>query len=102
MEYSNKYKEVFSKRLRYLMLANNVKAKDLVIKLNIDKSKVSSYMNGRYLPNQETMLKICDFFNTNVAYLLGMNESSSKNVRKINIYSSIHARNTNRNDRQCC
>lgn len=94
MEYSDKYRKVFSERIRYLMAINNVRAKNIVEKLHIDKSKVSSYMNGRYLPNQETMLKLCNFFDTDVSYLLGLDDNNSKNVRKVNVYSSIHARNT--------
>lgn len=95
MEYSSKYRTIFSERLRYLMLMKNIKARDLVEKLKIDKSKISSYMNGRYMPNQETMLKLCEFFNTDVSYLIGLNEEHQKAVRKVKIYSSIHARNTN-------
>lgn len=91
MEYSSKYKELFSERLRYLMAINNVRAKDLVKNLNVDKSKISSYMNGRYLPNQETMLKLCNFFDTNIAYLLGLNENSMKKVKRVSVYANIHA-----------
>lgn len=32
MEYSSKYRTIFSERLRYLMLMKNVKARDLVEK----------------------------------------------------------------------
>lgn len=36
MEYSSKYRTIFSERLRYLMLMKNIKARDLVEKLKID------------------------------------------------------------------
>lgn len=43
MSYNSKVRQIFSERLKYLMLKNDIRSKDLVEKCNIDKSKVSSY-----------------------------------------------------------
>lgn len=91
MSYNSKVRQIFSERLKYLMLKNDIRSKDLVEKCNIDKSKVSSYINGRYMPNQATMNTLCNFFNVDVSYLLGLSENQNKKVKRINVYSSIHA-----------
>lgn len=94
MAYSEKTRKIFSERLRYIMTIRNIRAKDIVEKLNIDKSKVSSYMNGRYLPNQETLLKLSNFLNCDISWLIGLDVDIEKPVKRVNVYSSIHARHT--------
>lgn len=91
MEYSKNTKTIFSQRLRYMMTIKNVRQKDLIEKLNIDKAKMSSYVNGRYLPNTETLKKICDFLECEIPWIIGVDENMQKAVRKIKVYSSIHA-----------
>lgn len=92
MAYSEKTRELFSERLRYIMAIKNIRAKDIVEKLHIDKSKVSSYMNGRYLPNQETLFQLSNYLDCDISWLIGLDVNLEKAVKRINVYSSIHAR----------
>lgn len=39
MAYSEKTREIFSERLRYIMMIRNIRAKDIVEKLHIEKNK---------------------------------------------------------------
>lgn len=94
MAYSEKTREIFSQRLRYIMTINNIKAKDIVENLHIDKSKVSSYMNGRYLPNKETLTRLANFLNCEISWLIGLDVDLNKKIKRVNVYSSIHARHT--------
>lgn len=76
----------FSNRLRRLMLEKGVKPQEVCNATGINKSKLSNYRSGKYKPNQATLMLLADYFNVDVAYLLGYNIST-----KINIYSSVHA-----------
>lgn len=91
MEYSKPVKKVFSERLRYIMTVRNIRQKDLVEKLKINKSQVSSYVNGRYIPNSDTLHQLCIYLNCEVSWLLGMGENFQKQVKRINVFASIHA-----------
>ena len=47
----------FSQRLRQSMIKNNIKATELAQKSGIDKSSISHYLSGTYLPKQDKLYK---------------------------------------------
>ena len=51
--------------------------KDMAEILNISKPTYNHYESGRYEPSLETMIKLADYFNCSVDYLLG---HQAKNV----------------------
>lgn len=61
----------FAFRLNKAMNLRNIKPIELSEKSGIDKSKISSYMSGRYKPKQDGVYKIAEILNVNPAWLIG-------------------------------
>ena len=51
-------KSDFMQRMKETMQEKGIRQTDLVEKTGIDKGALSSYMNGRYMPNAEKVAKI--------------------------------------------
>lgn len=60
----------FGEKLRQLMENNNVKQQELADKLNVKRGSVSNWTTNRRCPDAETIVKIADYFNVTVDYLL--------------------------------
>ena len=58
-------------RLKELRKSNNLTQEELGKILGVGKTTISMYENGNSTPNDEIKLKIADYFNTSVDYLLG-------------------------------
>ena len=65
---------VFTQRLTRAMFLKGIRQADLVEKTGIDKGSISSYVNGRYMPNAEKVAKIAAALGVSVDYLLGKEE----------------------------
>lgn len=65
---------VFSQRMKEIMLEKGIRQTDLVQMTGIDKGALSSYMNGRYMPNAEKVAKIAKALSVSVDYLLGKDD----------------------------
>ena len=50
---------------------NDIKQKDLAKILNISQNTYSQYETGKIALTAETLIKLADFYNTSVDYLLG-------------------------------
>ena len=61
----------FSDTLKLLRRANQLSQQDLATKLEISKSAVSMYEQGRREPDFVVLEKIADYFDVNTDYLLG-------------------------------
>lgn len=70
---------MFAKRLKELRIDAGLKQSELAKKLDISPSTIGMYEQGRRSADQETLLKISDFFNVSTDYLLG-----KSNEREIN------------------
>lgn len=57
-------------RLKELREKNNLQQKDLARLLNVSQNAISLYETGKREPNIEYLIKICDFFNISLDYLL--------------------------------
>ena len=62
----------FTKRLLDLRKENNMKQKDIEVKLNLGPNAISKYENGRSKPNIQTLIKMSEIFKCSVDYLLGL------------------------------
>ncbi len=69
-------KTVFTERLARVMFTKDIKQAELVDKTGIDKGSMSSYVNGRYMPNAKNMAKIAKALGVSVEYLLGKEDIS--------------------------
>jgi len=67
-------KNIFAERMRQTMFLNGVRQAELVDKTGIDKGSLSSYVNGRYMPNADKIAKIATALGVSVNFLLGKEE----------------------------
>lgn len=63
-------------RIRLLRLKNNLKQDDLCKIINVSQASLSGYENGKFEPDNDTLLRLAAHFNVSVDYLLGYDESS--------------------------
>ena len=68
----SEYSKIFSARLKYAMEQRNLKQVDLVNMTNIDKSKISSYLSGRYMPKQDGIYLLAKALDVDEAWLMGL------------------------------
>lgn len=73
----------FGSRLQGLMKHNNVTQQELANKLNVRRGSVSNWVTDRRCPDSETLVKIANYFDVTVDYLLKDNEDTKiKNLDK--------------------
>lgn len=66
----------FAQRLRELRLLKGLSQKELGKALGVSNSTISMYERGEREPDFDTLDLIADFFNVDVAYLLGQEKGS--------------------------
>ena len=71
--------DTFANRLCQAMKIRNIKAVELCEKTGIDKSKISSYMSGRYKAKQDGVYLLAKALNVNEAWLMGLDVPMEKN-----------------------
>lgn len=62
---------MFAERLKKLRSEKNMVQKDIAKVLNITTSAYGFYEQGKRTPDQETLIKLADFFDVSIDYLLG-------------------------------
>lgn len=65
----------FSDTLNELITLNNLTEISLAEKTGIPVSCISLYLNGKQLPYIDTAVKIADYFNCSMDYLLGLSDN---------------------------
>lgn len=63
--------EKFETIFRYLTNKTGRTQKEIALDLKISQSKLSCYLNGRGEPSYDFLIKIADYFNVSIDYLLG-------------------------------
>lgn len=61
----------FAENLTELMREKNISQSQLAKHLNVGQQTVSKYMNNKIEPGLDTVIKIANFFEVTVGYLLG-------------------------------
>ena len=72
-------KSKFSQRLRQLREEKGILQKNIAEVLNITRAAITQYENDNRFPDQEMLMKIADFYDVTLDYLLGRTD-----VRYIN------------------
>ena len=62
----------FAKRLKSLREENNIKQVELAKSLKMTSATLSQYEKGIREPNNETLIKLAEYFDVSVDYLLGL------------------------------
>lgn len=65
-------KQLFPQRLQLAMDLNNIKAVELAKKTGITKSKISSYLSGRFRAKQDGIFTLATALNVNPVWLMGL------------------------------
>lgn len=65
----------FGYRLKTLRTSKKMTQTELGDILNVTKSSISGYENGTRFPDQESLVKIAEYFNVTTDYLLGKNQT---------------------------
>lgn len=68
----NELVDTFANRLNKAILLRNIKPIELSEKTGIDKSKISSYMSGRYKAKQDGVYLLAKALDVNEAWLMGL------------------------------
>lgn len=69
--------ETFGKRLKYLRSLKNKQQKEVAIDLNLSKTGYSAYENDLRMPGVKTLIKIADYYNVSIDFLLGRDVKSN-------------------------
>lgn len=64
----------FMYRIRDLRREMNISGEQLGKILNVGKTTISQWENGINYPNQDTLNKLCDYFNCSFDYLMGRSD----------------------------
>lgn len=67
----------FYNRLKSLRIENNLLQKNLAEKIGLAQTTIANYEQGKRFPDETTLLKIADFFNVSLDYLLGRSDVNS-------------------------
>lgn len=76
-EYDETEPNVFSKRFNELLKEKNISINDISKKLNVDKSAVSHWKNGKNIPTMDKLIELAKLFKVNVEYLAGTSNIKS-------------------------
>lgn len=68
----------FAKIFKMLRQERNLSQQELAERMNISKSTVGMYEQGKREPNFETLEMIADFFNVDTDYLIGRSDKTTK------------------------
>lgn len=76
---------IFNERLKQLRKERNLTQYDLAELLGFSRGQIGNYEQGTREPDQNTLLKISDFFNVSVDYLLGKTDriNNKKDVKRV-------------------
>lgn len=77
----NEIIDSFSNRLNEAIRIRNIKPIELSEKTGIDKSKISSYMNGRYKAKQKGIYLLARALNVSEAWLMGLDVPMERNIQ---------------------
>lgn len=76
----NEMIDTFANRLNKAINIRNIKPVELAEKTGIDKSKISSYMSGRYKAKQDGVYLLANALDVSEAWLMGLDVPMDKNV----------------------
>lgn len=77
----NNLVDTFSNRLNIAIRLRNIKPIELSELTGIDKSKISSYMSGRYKAKQDGVYLLAKALDVNEAWLMGLNVPMEREIR---------------------
>ncbi len=88
---NNDLSKFIGNRINNLLAVNRKKQKELAHFLGVTDNTISYYVSGSRTPNLSQLIKIAEFFNTSVDYLLGLTDAATtdKDVQYICDYTGL-------------
>ena len=82
-------------KMKSIMKPQSITQKDLAVRLNMNETNVSRYINNQREPNAETLANIATALNTTVDYLVGENKSEDTgcDFGKLKVFVARNATN---------
>jgi transcriptional regulator with XRE-family HTH domain len=71
-------KDFFAQRLRALRISSNITVADLCDTIDITKSAISRFENGKDNPSCNTLVALADYFNVSLDYLVGRSDDPAR------------------------
>lgn len=68
----------FHLRLKELRVQKNVMQKDLAILLEVTTRGIRNYENGTHEPSYDRLIKIADYFDVSIDYLVGRSDDPTR------------------------
>ena len=75
---------VFARNLNKLMVRENLKQSDLVLKLNVSKAQVSDWCAGKNIPRSNYLASLVDLFGCQLSELMSENQPAPTNGDGLN------------------
>lgn len=72
--------ERFAERLKELMQSEQISRRALSVKTGLQRKSILNWLEGKYFPRYDALIKLADFFNVSVDYLLGISEFNESKV----------------------
>lgn len=69
---------IFGERVKELRLKKNITQGELAEAMGMTATGVSYWESGKAMPNTSTLLKLSDYFNVSIAYLIGEDSNTNK------------------------
>lgn len=89
------YDSAFATRLRNLISENNISKNQLSEEIGVSRQAISQYCDGSTIPNADKLLKIAEFFNVSLDYLVGRTENftTDNELRFVCDYTGLNDEN---------
>lgn len=68
------YKENFNERLKHARKKANLTQEEVSKEINVARTVISRYENGKLEPNIETLGRLIDLYNTTARFIIGTRE----------------------------
>lgn len=69
--------------LRIIREKRNINQQKIAVELEISQESISKYENGNAFPSREILIKLANYLNCSIDYLLGRTDNTSLNKEKI-------------------
>lgn len=79
----------FSTRFKQLRISKNITQDDIARQLNVSRSAIGMYEQGKREPDFEVLISIANFFDVDLDYLLGRSDISRNNFIPVSKFSSF-------------
>ena len=75
--------------LKNARLKKGIKAIDLAKALNVSKQTISNWENGKRNPDLDTLIKLADFYEVSLDYLVGREKEINNDTDLLTVLSNI-------------